>query len=456
MGKFKKCVMILLAIYLINPFTYSNIINAEEVEEAEDIQVVEEQIDEDEALEENDDESLNESEIETTDEGEIKPLSESRLGTDIEFIGTTSEELQTFIDDESVQDGDKIIICNDVTFIDAVTIYKEITIEGKTGTERLLQSTYQIRHFIVRSKATFNKLILDGGHSLLSNGGGGIDIRYSGDILITNTTIENCYAMSGGGIATWGDIGYKFSLTIQDSNINNNTSQYAGGGINIRNVYATIENSEINYNTSGDSGGGIYVIGISVYIMDIVIRNSEINSNKNGIGEFGGGIYLGDYINLVTEDSQINNNVSGGAGGGVHAKGNFELTLTLTRTQINGNTSGDDTWPSDGAGIYANSEQDCIINMEGSEVNNNKSGYAGGGIYVRTTGFYNQCVVNIENSKINGNESYYEGAGINVGTNQREGKIFVNLKNSEVNSNTLVTRYGSQGGGESILKILLV
>ena len=134
-----------------------------------------------------------------------------------------------------------------------------------------------------------------------------ISKNYAGKIVSETNTPLIAY---GGGV-----FAYNSGVNILDTNIENNKSLTAGGGIWSHNSL-NLENSRIleNKNISVESAGaGIYNSG-KAYILD-----SQINENKNN-GE-GGGISNSGTLTLI--QSEISGNVSI-TGGGVYSGTEFQ------------------------------------------------------------------------------------------------------------------------------------
>lgn len=135
----------------------------------------------------------------------------------------------------------------------------------------------------------------------------------------------------GGGIANSG------TLTITDSEINNNTAGGGGGGID--NVgTTTAQRISVYNNTVSYMGGGLlndYNIGAGGYF---VVENSTIYGNRQTSTSGylnGGGVHVrGGWMSL-TNVSIVGNTAAGGGGLGMETTGGVNLKNTL----IAGNTS---------------------------------------------------------------------------------------------------------------------
>lgn len=150
--------------------------------------------------------------------------------------------------------------------------------------------------------------------------GGGISVVQSGDmptLTLTNSKIYNNRSDRGAGVRIWR--GTLAGHTISNSIIRNNrtvgdSTADGGGGIHLLQVpNITIGNSVIRDNVSDYPGGGLYV--------------SQVPDTIDGV-PYGAG--------LVVSDSIISGNSAGNWGGGVYS----DLSKTkFVRSSITGNTS---------------------------------------------------------------------------------------------------------------------
>lgn len=133
-------------------------------------------------------------------------------------------------------------------------------------------------------------------YGLGSSQGGGIRI-FGNNITISNSTVQNCSAGSGGGIYARPNGGS--NVTLSNLKVHDNTAGGSGGGIY---VYGnpTISGCEIYNNTSSNSGVGVF------FFSSGSISNSLIHDNNSGTGE---GIYGSASISV--NNCVIYNNLVG-------------------------------------------------------------------------------------------------------------------------------------------------
>lgn len=362
--------------------------------------------------------------------------------------GTTYETLQAAIDE--AKDGETVVLAKDVT--ENININKSITLNlnGKTltgfGNDSVVTITGSDTKVTVTSSAeekgvitggnnpsngggfsiqdatvslrnlsiTENKAIGDGGGV---TGGGGI---YAKDANLTldnvhvyeNTAdLEEHEAADGGGILSIGG-----ALTIKNNSvIENNTAIDDGGGICASNTLVNIEASVIQDNHSL-YGGGLYVTGKNSCT---ITQNTRIQNNraeymtpKQKETEFmvpiGGGIYCGDGLDLIIQDSTVALNSGGEQGGAIVAYSIGELILDHAEITNNNATVG--------GGIFAlctAAANTHITLRNDSSINKNSATSFGGAIYGAPVLKGIPLSITVESSSIYDNEAA-NGAGIAI------------------------------------------
>ncbi len=225
-----------------------------------------------------------------------------------------------------------------------------------------------------------------------SNLGGGMNIRFSNLVSISNTLIQFCsMAMpgknGGGGLAVFGS-----SPKLRNLIIRNNYSDDNGGGLYMEGYYyLDVDSVIISNNESGVRGGGLYVEwGYSTLNAFTIENNTAM---------WGGGLW--SESNIILVNSSIINNAADN-GGGVYVKDN---NIEINNTKIANNSSA-----IEGGGVYfANSANDnskvlnCIIR--------NNNSHKGGGIFI------DEAYTLLENNTIDSNYATY-GGGIWFGNSE--------------------------------------
>jgi hypothetical protein len=216
-------------------------------------------------------------------------------------------------------------------------------------------------------------------------------------------------ASDGGGVTA--DVNSTVVLSGGSVSSNTATTSVGGGVDNLGQL--TVLSADISHNQAEDSsngnGGGIYSLG------PVVIEGGNINDNS---GHYGGGINSQGGLTLTT--STVANNtatdggglyfgggggyidqstISGNAGGGVEAGGDFFDHVEIDDSTINSNTN---TY--DGAGITNR----VHLYMVNDTVSDNQTQGSGGGIYNS-----NGVIVELDNVTIAHNtaDSEHDGTG---------------------------------------------
>ena len=144
-------------------------------------------------------------------------------------------------------------------------------------------------------------------------GGGGILVALSNygsvDVVLENLIVTDNSALRGGGISIYQASG----PTLSDLIIQENTSQYNGGGLNIDASVASV--------TGGTIRGNNCVVGSSSTGGGIMMRNSEATLTKISITDnttpgYGGGIAIYNTDAVLT-NLTVSGNVGSVSGGGI-------------------------------------------------------------------------------------------------------------------------------------------
>lgn len=168
-----------------------------------------------------------------------------------------------------------------------------------------------------------------GGKSGGGDGAGGI--HNQGHLTVDNCAITDNSALSfaGGGIL------HAFNgtgpLKISNSTVANNDAP-SGGGLFVHNAThaVTISNCVISGNTCTSSGGGIYSFGNQVFLL-----GSPISGNS--ASDRGGGIYNASATMTCDSVSSVTGNSAVNGGGGIY---NDEGIVNLNAADVSGNTGG--------------------------------------------------------------------------------------------------------------------
>jgi len=274
------------------------------------------------------------------------------------------------------------------------------------------------------------------GNSSVRAGGGIEDNSAAGNTLtLTNVTMNDNSTESspgnGGGLHITGP----GDSVIESCVVNNNIASAEGGGLwngtGTMMVSGTAITSNMVEGDGADQGGaGIFNAGGIVIVDDCSITNNT----TTGTSTSGGGI-LNDLGTLTVTNSNISNNISVRAGGGIEDNAAAGSILTITNVTMMGNSTG--ATPGNGGGLHITGPGDSFIS-ECSIIGNSASS-EGGGLWNGSGSMTVMgCIIN-ENTTM-GADANQGGAGLfNAG-----GTMLVD--SCSINMNT-ATGTAASGGG---------
>jgi len=243
------------------------------------------------------------------------------------------------------------------------------------------------------------------------------------DSIVHGFTIQNGYAVNGGGIKC-----SNFSSpTISGNIIRNNHASNRGGGIYcINNANATITNNMVILNTVDEDGGGIFCENTCP-----VIKNNYIcwNTAPPSYG-LGGGIYCDSSKSMIANNTICGNSAL--AGGGILCDYHFagpDVTV-IDNNLVFGNTA-----EYAGGGIMMSWIDSTMTN---NTVVGNACGWGGGGGILA----YEACELTISNTILWNNQA--AGGGI---------ELHVNLM--AYNSSIVTISYSDVKGGLKAVHVQL-
>ncbi|MGD1700197.1 Calx-beta domain-containing protein, partial [Dapis sp. BLCC M229] len=174
-----------------------------------------------------------------------------------------------------------------------------------------------------------------------ASSGGGIYTRNNTTVTVSNSNISNNNASNDGGSIYNGG-----NTTIDSSTISNNSAtEYGGGVFNTNNlvVNSSTISGNITTGTSVGSGGGAIH---GNFLATLTLNNSTIYGNTSNF--WGGGI---NQVGGITEinNSTISGNIASNNGGGINNANDPDSTNTLT---INNSTIAFNTAGNSGGGVY--------------------------------------------------------------------------------------------------------
>ncbi|TWU48896.1 putative outer membrane protein PmpB precursor [Rubripirellula tenax] len=217
-----------------------------------------------------------------------------------------------------------------ISITDDVTITKPgsttISINAQTS------AANQFRVFDIGPSAnnvTMTRLSISGGR-VDGDGGGGILFEGGGTLTLQNSVVTGNTANRGGGIysAAAGNV------TLNNSTVSNNEAGYIGGGIMNIDGDITLTNSTVTGNQAYGSGGGIYSENNGA----ITLTGSTVSNNSaTGLGQLGGGIFSG-YGTVSLTNTQLTGNSSAGDAGGLYS---IDGAITITGSNVASNQAAD-------------------------------------------------------------------------------------------------------------------
>lgn len=333
--------------------------------------------------------------------------------------------------------------CNNNTLGAALTADGVVTFNCGPNPHIIIADTYVINHaitidgadlitvdgenlrqlFLVQSGAalTLNKLTLTQGNW---SGNGGAIVNY-GTLTLNHTIVRDSRAEGEGaaGGAIFNDGGV---VTLNDSQLLNNSATAVGGGLENRRGVVTLNNSTVRGNQAA-SYAGLDNSGTMVVQHSIIAENRATTDYGGGIGINGGEFTLQDStvaanradqaigggiaaINGVTtiERSQIQDNVGAWGGGGLYVNPNYEADVTVRDSTITRNATTAQEEPirnpnAFGGGIYGSRN----LTLERVTVSGNIGGAGGGLFYYQNVG-----ALIVRDSTISGNVATAVGGGL--------------------------------------------
>jgi CSLREA domain-containing protein len=202
---------------------------------------------------------------------------------------------------------------------------------------------------------------------LLGGGGGGLYVDGRGTVSINGSSFTaNSAAGEGGGIA----IHSSGDVVITDTQVNDNTSQHNGGGVLNSGFVVTFTDMLFTGNTAMANGGGIDNQSSS----DFFINNTSFLSNTTGIN--GGGLHnIADGPLSISNSRFLSNSAE--HGGGLHDEADKPLSIV-------GTTFWDNQALGVGGGLLH--QGDAETELLNSTISSNRAGLNGGGLYLDSDG----------------------------------------------------------------------
>ncbi len=198
--------------------------------------------------------------------------------------------------------------------------------------------------------------------------------------------LSGATAAAGGNVIT-----VRGNLTVKDSSstktgiITGGNTTGNGGGVRVKSGSFRLESGTISGNSAKNYGGGVYIAEYVPFTM----TGGTISGNSAVF--YGGGVYNSGTFTMT--GGTISGNSADFYGGGVYNSGTF----FMTGGAISGNSAKDF-----GGGVY----NEGTFDLSGGTISENKANVSSGG------GVYNQGTFDLSGGAISGNSATEKGGGV--------------------------------------------
>ncbi len=261
-------------------------------------------------------------------------------------------------------------------------------------------------------------------------GGGALFNDVNSTLTLSNTDVLTNTAING--LGNGGGILNAGSLTIMGGEIANNQATRAGGGVENNNGTTAFIDTQLNNNLAGINGGGLHISAAGIVTMTGGSAAGNVAQMEGGAlwNSAGGALTV---QNAMLTANNANGNAADQGGGAIHNDGG---TLVLTDTMILTNTALGTS--GSGGGILA--VPGSAVTISGGEINGNSASRAGGGIEIRAT-MTDVVTATVTSVMLAGNDTGSNPG--NGGALHITGPADVTVNSSTVMSNTAA----AEGGG---------
>ncbi len=235
---------------------------------------------------------------------------------------------------------------------------------------------------------------------------------YIGSAVITQVAyISKVVTIQGGYVITnWSIPDPEANLTTLDARGQGRVLYVTGGDSSITGLHITGGNAMgLGGNQGADCGGGVYVGNFAEFVSNHIFSNTAV---------YGGGLCQASYY-ICFNGNVVSSNSATQAGGGIFA-GNGNLSFS--HNTVMSNTAGE------GGGVYIGNG---IVKITGNTLSGNRATVAGGGLYLN-----NIHGDEIQDNLIVANQATNNGGGVNL----EHGSV-------SISGNVISGNDASQGGG---------
>lgn len=270
--------------------------------------------------------------------------------------------------------------------------------------------------------------------------GGGIRDQGNVNLTLRNMVItHNSATADGGGLVMFNMVEASWTLTVINSVISDDHAGDAGGGIDTDGTgTVVINNSKIIGNTDINQGAGVYV-DVAAGSTDpsganMTMTNTLVSNNSAlafSITASGGGISNAGTGTMIIANSTIENNFTGGMGGGFSDENNNGTLVVMNSLFLNNTAS------MNGGGIQEGGPSTTIIN---TEFKGNTSGGSGAAL------FANGVTLTVHSSTFAYNTAAGNGGGIEIEATGT-GSAGSTITDTTFTGNRALNNAGANGGG---------
>jgi parallel beta-helix repeat protein/predicted outer membrane repeat protein len=258
-------------------------------------------------------------------------------------------------------------------------------------------------------------------HGRVTGSGIGGGILDNGALTVTDSTISDNAAASGGGIFSTSNS----TVTVDHCTLEHDIAQIPfsygyGGGICADHSSLSVSNGTLAGNSTDGDGGGIDSIFSPVTVSDSALTGNSATGSSSTDG--GGGIYVtGGGVMLMVSNSTLMGNSALGSGGGIYTTAG---SVTVSNSTLASNSSSQG-----GGGIFISTFSDSVT-LSNCTLAGNSSHFYGGGIYAASS-----LTTTVSNCTLTGNSAFEGGGGIYV------------FRSVTVTNSTLTGNSAGFGGG---------
>jgi predicted outer membrane repeat protein len=252
-----------------------------------------------------------------------------------------------------VPGGNQLNVDSDVT-IDASDLPSKINITG-SGVTRVFE-------VLAGTHVSFVDLMIQNGNTISSLDSRGGGILNHGNLALTGCVVRDSTSDFGGGLFNEG------TLTLTRSVILENQAAKHGGGIANTIASTTLTDSIVRGNSSGSSGGGIVCWG-AFGEAHVTLNNSEVTNNTAVVagGGYSGGLGYKMWGNMTATNTTFSGNSAGSRGGAIRMDGLVHLISSTVAGNYCNEPAGE------GGGIFTESGFPDILSLENTIVAANNS-----------------------------------------------------------------------------------